>query len=318
MSELNLTAMLTTISAASASFVAILGGFIASKLLSIIGERDSVTGQIANLAAQIDQKQKREDWYRYQVNEHNAVSFIISHTNELYKNDPIQKIYDSDDSPGIDFDDLLPFWEKAVHFTKKFMMIDEFREEKNKDGVPLSLAALIENDNWLKDLLSDLRTIQAENQRKSMMAQLRQPYIEPSIKFFNLSRPILPQWYKKYWDKINSLAWEIEQLELQKGLLEQRARKLTTPYGMKRGLIIFVLFSVFNIILPLTQCNTVFKNPMCYYGVMLFFMVTFTLGLAATFLYLVSMLKWRPAAKVPVLPPEENDADEDENEEDSE
>ena len=74
MSEPNLTAMLTTISAASASFVAILGGFIASKLLSIIGERDSVTGQIANLAAQIDQKQKREDWYRYQVNEHDAVT----------------------------------------------------------------------------------------------------------------------------------------------------------------------------------------------------------------------------------------------------
>jgi uncharacterized protein (DUF58 family) len=51
---------------------------------------------------------------------------------------------------------------------------------------------------------------------------------------------------------------------------------------------------------------------------MLLFMSTFTLGLAATFCYLVSMLKWRPAAKVPVLPPEENDADEDENEEDSE
>ena len=65
MNELTLTAMLTTISAASASFVAILGGFIASKLLSINGERDAVAGQIANLTAQIGQKQKKEDRYRH-------------------------------------------------------------------------------------------------------------------------------------------------------------------------------------------------------------------------------------------------------------
>ena len=51
---------------------------------------------------------------------------------------------------------------------------------------------------------------------------------------------------------------------------------------------------------------------------MLFFMVTFTLGLAATFLYLVSMLKWRPEIKTITLPPEKADAEDAEDEEVSE
>ena len=37
-----LTALLTTIASASASFVAILGGFIASKLIAVNGEREAV------------------------------------------------------------------------------------------------------------------------------------------------------------------------------------------------------------------------------------------------------------------------------------
>ena len=108
MNELTLTAMLTTISAASASFVAILGGFIASKLLSINGERDAVAGQIANLSAQIGQKQKKEDFYRYLANKRDAKIFIEEHIWDLYDEKDLQTVYDSDSSPNIDFECILP------------------------------------------------------------------------------------------------------------------------------------------------------------------------------------------------------------------
>ncbi len=318
MNELTLTAMLTTISAASASFVAILGGFIASKLLSINGERDAVAGQIANLTAQIDQKQKKEDRYRHEVNEHDAIYFIIKHIDDFYGRVELREIYDSDEKPGIDFDDMQPFWEKAVAFKEDFMNAILSGEKTDESGIPLSIAPQLKKDYFFDEVFSSLKSelwlSREERRRKSQgySEDIFDSFPQPAIP------PMTPKWYSKYCDKINDLVWEIDQLELQKKLLEQREKELNTPYGMKRGLIIFVLFSVFNIVLPLTQCNNVFKNPLCYYVVMLLFMSTFTLGLAATFCYLVSMLKWRPAAKVPVLPPEENDADEDENEEDSE
>ena len=50
----DLTSILVTISAASASFVAILGGFIASKLLSINGARDAVKEDLENLHNELD------------------------------------------------------------------------------------------------------------------------------------------------------------------------------------------------------------------------------------------------------------------------
>ena len=50
----DLTTVLTTIAACSASIVAILGGFIASKLITINAERDEVNTRIAELDEEID------------------------------------------------------------------------------------------------------------------------------------------------------------------------------------------------------------------------------------------------------------------------
>ena len=47
--EYDLTATLTTIAAASASFVAILGGFIASKLIAVSGEREETINKLGDI-----------------------------------------------------------------------------------------------------------------------------------------------------------------------------------------------------------------------------------------------------------------------------
>ena len=170
MNELTLTAMLTTISAASASFVAILGGFIASKLLSINGERDAVAGQIANLSAQIDQKQKKEDWYRHEVNEHDAIHFIMAHIDELFDRVDLREVYDSAEDSGIDFEDLQPFWEKAVAFKGCFMDAILSDEKTDEFGIPLSIVPRLKEDHFLDEVFSSLKNelefSQKEKQRK--------------------------------------------------------------------------------------------------------------------------------------------------------
>ena len=68
-----------------------------------------------------------------------------------------------------------------------------------------------------------------------------------------------------------------------------RARK---PKGMKTGLLIFALFSVFNIVLPLFLSVTAIPQEWnsivayCVIGML-------ALGLGVTLWYLVKMLKWK-------------------------
>ena len=54
-----LSAFLTTIAGSSASFVAILGGFVASKLITINGERDAVDNRLNELRSEIDLKKQQ-------------------------------------------------------------------------------------------------------------------------------------------------------------------------------------------------------------------------------------------------------------------
>lgn len=67
MSEIyDLTPLLTTIAAASASIVAILGGFIASKLISISTERDAVSSKISEVEQRkIRRSEKYDVAYHY-------------------------------------------------------------------------------------------------------------------------------------------------------------------------------------------------------------------------------------------------------------
>ena len=317
MNELPLTAMLTTISAASASFVAILGGFIASKLLSINGERDAVAGQIANLTAQINFKTKRKNKFLSALKDDAIWVFIIRNIDEIFSNQPLEEVHKQEGECIISVAEISPYWDKVKSLCPLLLAAcDDPNDRKDATGIPVSVTLTIQGDEFLSKIIPDMLLAVKHIKEKSHGINYV-PHVETPLCRASSHSKENERWQNEYWQKIKDLLWDIEQLELQKGLLEQREKELNTPYGMKRGLIIFVLFSVFNIVLPLTQCNNVFKNPMFYYGVMLFFMVTFTLGLAATFLYLVSMLKWRPETKTITLPPEKADA-EDAEEEDSE
>lgn len=315
MNELTLTAMLTTISAASASFVAILGGFIASKLLSINGERDAVAGQIANLSAQVEFKKQRKNKFLAALKDDAVWVFIIKYIDEIFSGKTLEEVYKREECCIVSVAEITPYWKK-VNSLRPILLAacDDPDDRKDAAGIPVSVKLTIQGDDFLSKVIPDMLLAVKHIKEKSHGINYV-PLVETPICRESSHRKENERWQHEYWQKIKDLSWDIDQLELQKGLLEQRKKELNTPYGMRRGLIIFALFSFFNIVIPLTQCNTVFKNPMFYYGVMLFFMVTFTLGLAATFCYLVSMLKWRPAAKVPVLPPEEDNTDDDEKEE---
>ena len=115
-----LTSVLTTISAASASIVAILGGFIASKLISISGERNAVISKLKEIDDEIAYRTELLENAQYENDEDDALDFIKKHVEHLVEGDSLEEVYDADDSPGIEYEILYPFWAKAEKISLQF------------------------------------------------------------------------------------------------------------------------------------------------------------------------------------------------------
>ena len=82
----DLTAFLTTVAASSASIVAILGGFIASKLITISGERDALLVKLNSIEEELRYKSAELDNRRKENDICDAISFIPLKSYKLYSN----------------------------------------------------------------------------------------------------------------------------------------------------------------------------------------------------------------------------------------
>lgn len=88
--------MLLTIAGASASFVAILGGFIASKLIAINGERESCKSHLEELKYEKMFHLEKKDLSRRALQEEDALSFIYAHLDEVAAGVDLDEVYEED------------------------------------------------------------------------------------------------------------------------------------------------------------------------------------------------------------------------------
>ena len=147
----DLTSMLTTISAGSASFVAILGGLIASKLLSINGERESVKESMESLENKVDFLQKQNANLQAELDESDALDFISQHLDGLCKKQCLESNYPQNEQYNISWQRLSPYWDRAVGVVYEFL--HEINEAKNSEGIPNSLAMKYSTNNFVYSVL---------------------------------------------------------------------------------------------------------------------------------------------------------------------
>lgn len=109
----DLTTLLTTIASISASFVAILGGFIASKLITISGERASTLEKIHSLNEEITVKTALKESLQYENDESDALDFIDSNFVSLARKVNLDDLYPTLSNSSIKKESLQPFWDNA-------------------------------------------------------------------------------------------------------------------------------------------------------------------------------------------------------------
>lgn len=271
----DISSLLLTVAGASASFVAILGGFIASKLIAINGDREACASHLEQLKYEKMFYLEKKGMARNAMLEEDALSFIHNHLDDAVAGVDLEAIYNEDVPHVIQFEELLPLWERAQ--LAKYLFDERLKEgncEFNEYMIPYDLA---------EDLVEDL-----------FAYRFLQMYA--SVGFSEYVGEYVPHLYGDWYERVKCESLEDNTkamvLEIQETRYKEDLLKLQKPKGIKTGLLIFVLFSVFNIILPLFLSVTAI--PQEWNSIVVYCVIgMLTLGLAITFCYLAKMLSWK-------------------------
>ena len=270
-----LSSLLTTIASASASFVAILGGFIASKLIAVNGERDAVDSRLQELKYEIELKQQECDSLQEGITSDDALDFIREHASNVANLDALSEVYEEDEQQLLEFDELEPYWDDAIALTKRFHIACEKNTELNDDNIPCELAAEVKGTYFKYEVCR-------------AVAEQVFPTMLPLI-----SAAPTGAWYERDKQRIANLRIEIASLRIHEEQSREQRKALKKPKGMKLGFLLFALFSLFNIIQPLIL-STVPLSTVAEYNIVRFVSIACLLiGLIATFWYLAWLLAWK-------------------------
>jgi hypothetical protein len=271
----DISSLLLTIAGASASFVAILGGFIASKLIAINSERDATQSKLKEIKYQKFLTTEERDMLRRSMDEEDAICYIHNHMEDVVSGVALDEVYEENELQLIDFEILLPYWKKAQIYIELF---DEHMHadtpKLNSDYIPNDLA-----EEYIDDLFA---------------YEFLKIYAGWGFSdYFEDCEPMTRRdWYDVTKKRVMELNTRAASLNIQEQIYDMDLNRLKQPKGMKIGLLVFALFSVFNIILPLFLSAAPLTGQ--WYSIVLYCSIgSLTLGLCATFWYLARMLKWK-------------------------
>lgn len=268
----DISSLLLTIAGASASFVAILGGFIASKLISTNNDRDVAESNLNEIKYQKFLKIEERDMLRRCMDEEDSICFIYEHMAELTSGLELKDVYSNDEIYGVDFETLLQHWKKAQYYMDRF---DECLQSENCklniNMIPCALAEEYSDDPFVYEFLMMYSAWGFSDDVEEMPSRQR------------------ADWYDKNKEQLLQANMQAAALDIQEQRYEMDLNRARTPKGMRTGLVIFVLFSVFNILIPLflsvTEIPETWTSTIAYCVICML-----ALGLGVTFWYLASML----------------------------
>lgn len=273
---MDIYSLLMTIASLSASFVAILGGFIVSRLITINSERSLYAGQLREVTGQLIYYRGVRNLIDKNRTEEDAIRYIYDHMTELVEGENLEDIYEENELQSIDIIDLEPLWKCAQEIKMRFDdCLDDEACKFNSDMIPVTIA-----EEYVGDLFA------------YEFCKMYAGWGFGEHDFENVPFRETGEWYERDNQKVLEYTTQIMLLEARENQLAVNLKVLKRPAGMIEGLALFALFSFFNIIMPLVlalfsfeQHNAVVISSVC--------ILLLIIGLFATFIYLVWMLKWR-------------------------
>src|SRR5699024_9323677 len=157
--------VLTTIAAASASIVAILCGFIASKLIAISSERSAALERLKQINEELAFHASARDTFQAENDENDTLDFCRDVIDGPYIGTRLESVYSSVDHPRISIESLKPHWDKALTLRAQFLEKLNQRDTLTEDYIPESLLLNVKEDDFGYEVLRALGRKQKEKIR---------------------------------------------------------------------------------------------------------------------------------------------------------
>ena len=187
--DYELTTLLITVAAIMASFVAILGGFIASKLISISSDRDNTVFKMQSINEEIEQRTEIMNNAQLENDESDSLDLILKHIEELLINKDVRIVYNSEEHPLIDFEAFLPFWQKARNIVSKHKNELQRGAYLNSSDVPVKIADEYRNDDFAYEickavamcLYKEIKRQQAKKDPISYISSFKDTFVSVTV-----------------------------------------------------------------------------------------------------------------------------------------
>lgn len=279
----------------SATIVAILGGFIASRLLTINSERRELLIKIRDLDEEIRFKESRIDELEKIMLNEDMDDFIKDKLDELLEERPIEDVFTVAESRGYDIEDYRPGWENALATVRQARCYFAKNPDKIQSEFDDIAKKQLEN---LYDLTYEIWEKVYKNERIEARSQTASygsnfPLMGVDIAAFDV--PSVGYSYAdamNYRDNNRELGAEtanVEWLKKQRESFIQRKKALTKPNGMGKGIFVFVFFSIIGIVFPIALMPFATGQ---YMPILKWVDIgLFVIGLFSVVWYLISFLK---------------------------
>lgn len=284
-----------SIAGCSATIIAIIGGFIASKLISISADRDNILDKIKEINDELNMKTKQHDDIVEKLDDDDALDFVRDNVSMLVDHRSIDIVYKPEEKPKLDYFKMERYWLRALKICKEILDLNEEQvSEVNSDKVPVVLAKKYTNEFDYGVCKKVLFEIEKRAKKRSANSLLF------SASLIDVG-DIVPQtaglWYHEKAGEAEKLELRIEELKFEKSQYEEKKREIKKLKGMKSGLIIFIIFSILGVFFPLV-CALID----CTYNYSCLFVPIISLGLfvicvLVTFIYLAMLLSWKDVDK---------------------
>ena len=285
----DLTSFLTTISAGSASFVAILGGLIAQKVIEINNGRTAVEEEIRELNEQKhlleDDIVDHEDW----IAEDAGISFIGQHIKELLGGESFSEAVDLNEMSGYeDLKSLASYWKDAQKVLEMYAETAGKPHYELVKAIQTALPDISENFvSCICDAIRDHFKAYYHNNGLTSSGQYMVTPIDLGISEVYGAPGIECQ---RWINEMNRAKGELAQIELRIKQSEDRKRLLRVPKELKSGFWVFGLFIAGCVLLPLVFTPFATDSKAVYVIMKVAFFVIFGCGLFSVLLYIRKLL----------------------------
>jgi len=258
--------LLSATAQSTAAIVAILGGFIATRLMTDSSKRKEIEAHIKDIDDEITFKKARATKLYGELLEDLAVDFIHDHAKQIcriYVNKETTTLETILDDERSDFvlSEIQPYWDETFSLLELiFSKVLDKKLECRENDVATILKKEITSFQYCicNDLFDNIMEV-FEEQNKIEVKQQEGNYLS---EFANLSTFELPKMsyypyntstvdYHNRDEEHQKLLYELDLLALQKKNLSYRQTSLEKPNDVFIGLIVLTFFAVIGILIPL-------------------------------------------------------------------